>query len=223
MDANRKSWNLGQQALQRALSRSEDHQKSIKLFLDQHAMVHSAALTRSGLWSFEDEIWRGLTEEGIRCIPPEGDHSIAWIFWHISRIEDVTMNLLVAGDSQVLNGENWLDQMKVSAHNTGNAMNEGEIADLSTRINLSALRAYRWAVGHRTRDIVKHLQPEDLKKKVDPSRLQRIKEEGAVVEAASALLDYWGKRTIAGLLLMPATRHIFIHLNEAERIKQKCQ
>jgi hypothetical protein len=44
-----------------------------------------------------------------------------------------------------------------------------------------------------------------------------------VVEAAAGLLDYWGRRTIAGLLLMPATRHNIVHLNEAARIKQKRQ
>ena len=35
-----------------------------------------------------------------------------------------------------------------------------------------------------------------------------------------ALVKYWGKRDTAGLLLMPATRHNFIHLNEALRLKQ---
>jgi hypothetical protein len=42
-----------------------------------------------------------------------------------------------------------------------------------------------------------------------------------VAEAASDILDYWGKRTKAGLLLMPATRHNFLHLNEAQRLKQR--
>jgi hypothetical protein len=31
----------------------------------------------------------------------------------------------------------------------------------------------------------------------------------------------WSKRTVAGLLPMPPTRHNFLHLNEALRIKQK--
>ena len=56
---------------------------------------------------------------------------------------------------------------------------------------------------------------------VDPIRLQRLVDEGAVVEAASDLIAYWGRRNIAGLLLMPATRHNFVHLNEAFRLKQR--
>ena len=35
------------------------------------------------------------------------------------------------------------------------------------------------------------------------------------------LIVYWSKRDIAGLLLMPATRHNIVHLNEALRIKKK--
>jgi hypothetical protein len=45
--------------------------------------------------------------------------------------------------------------------------------------------------------------------------------EGAVVEDAKGLIDYWSKRKISGLLLMPPTRHCFIHLNEALKIKKK--
>jgi hypothetical protein len=48
-----------------------------------------------------------------------------------------------------------------------------------------------------------------------------VQDERAVLEAASDITDYWGKRTIAGLLLMPATRHNLVHLNEALRLKQK--
>lgn len=221
MNPNREFWNQQEQALQRALARPAEHPEAIDLFLSQHAMVHSAAMSQSGCWSFEDEIWDGLTEEAARYIPPRGEHSIAWIFWHLARIEDVTMNLLVAGSPQLLVKDHWLEPMKMTVSHTGNAMSQEEVARLSAEIDLRALRAYRLAVGRRTREIVKPLQPAALKQKVDPSRLQQVTAEGAVVEAAQEIVDYWGKRTIAGLLLMPPTRHNFLHLNEALRIKQK--
>jgi hypothetical protein len=175
MDPNRKLWNRQQQALQRALSRPDEHQKAIELLLSQHAMVHSAKMARSKLWSFEDEVWQDTTEEIVRCIPRGCDHSIAWCIWHLARVEDVTMNLLVAGSPQLLHRDDWL----------------------------------------------KRLEPEELKQKVDPARLQRVMAEGAIVEAASGIADYWGKRTVAELLLMPPTRHNFVHLNEALCIKHK--
>jgi hypothetical protein len=139
----------------------------------------------------------------------------------MTRIEDVTMNLLVAGSPQVLRMENWLERLQVSVQDTGNAMTTTGIVELSGSINLEALQAYRLAVGRRTREIVKLLKWEQLRQKVDPARLRQIVLEGAVVEAASGLLDYWGGLTLVGLLLMPPTRHNFVHLNEALRVKQK--
>ena len=221
MDPNRKFWNEQQQKLQRAFTHPEDHQKAIGLFLDHHAMVHSAKMSQTGLWSYEDEILEGLTEADIRSIPENEEHSIAWIIWHLARIEDVTMNMLVAGSPQLLNHENWLEKMKVTTHETGNALDATGIADLSAAIDIDALRNYRMAVGRRTRDIVKKVQPGGFKQKVQPARLEQVMAEGAVVQATHWLTDYWSKKTIAGLLLMPPTRHNFIHLNEAARLKQK--
>jgi hypothetical protein len=70
------------------------------------------------------------------------------------------------------------------------------------------------------RAIVAALPPPELRQKVEPARLRQIRAEGAVRESAGEVLDYWGKRTIAGLLLMPPTWHNFLHLKEALRMKQ---
>lgn len=131
------------------------------------------------------------------------------------------MNRLVAGSSQILNQRTWLERLNFTFHHTGNVMTEAEIASLSAAINIPGLRAYRLAVGRRTREIIRHLQPEQLKEKVAPARLEQIMAEGAVIEEARDLIDYWGKRTIAGLLLMPPTRHNFVHLNEACQLKDR--
>ena len=73
---HQKLWNQQQKTLRHALLHSDDHQKAIELFLSQHAMVHSAAMAQSELWSFEDEIWQDMTEEAIRRLPRNCDHSI---------------------------------------------------------------------------------------------------------------------------------------------------
>ena len=223
MEAYRKSLNKRQTELRRILMSFRQHDKAIQLFLSQHAMLHSAKMARTELWSFEDEVLNDMTEDQIRRLPQNCDHSIVWCIFHIARIEDVAMNMLVAGTPQILNRGNWLERMKVTVRDTGNEMYEKGVVGLSTKIDIKALRAYRVAVGRRTREIVKRLQPEELKKKVDPSRLRQVMDEGAVVKAAGYITDYWGKRNIAGLLLMPATRHHIVHLNEALRTKQSRQ
>jgi len=222
MDPNRKFWNEQQQTLRSALSHPEEHKKAIELFLAQHAMVHTAAMSGDGLWSMEDEVWQGLTEQAARCIPPKFEYSIAWCLWHLTRCEDITMNMFAAGTSQLLLKEGWFERMGVPDRDTGNAMKPEEITAFSNRIAIPALRAYRLAVGRRTREIVKSLEPGQVKCKVDPARLKRVRDEGAVLESEQWLLDYWGGLTVAGLLLMPPTRHNIVHLNEALRIKQIC-
>ena len=171
-------------------------------------------------WSFEDDAFDGLSEAAARAIPPKAEHSIAWLTWHITRIEDMTMNVLAMGEPQVFVSQGWQERLRAIASDTGNVMSESEVARLSAAIDVAALRAYRLAVGRRTRQVIARLSPEDLKRKVDPARLQRLVDEGAVLPSAGDLLDYWGGLTIAGLLLMPATRHPFVHWNEALRIKE---
>lgn len=131
------------------------------------------------------------------------------------------MNLLVAGSQQVLLRENWLERMKINLRDTGNAMDAAAVMEFSSAVDLEVLKDYRLSVGRRTRQIIKQLQPDQVKQKVDPVRLQQIRVEGGVLEAASGLLEYWGGLSIAGLLLMPPTRHNFVHWNEALRIIQK--
>lgn len=223
MESHRRLWNKRQSEFRRVLLRFDQHQKAIELFLSQHATLHSAKMAQSEAWSFEDDVLEDMTVAQIRRIPRNCDHSVAWLLWHMTRIEDVAMNLLVAGEPQILHRENWLERMKINIRDTGNAMSEVGVANLSAIIDISALRAYRLAVGRATRETVRQLPAEKLKRNVDPSRLQQVMDERAVVEAASGLIDYWGKRNLAGLLLMPATRHNFVHLNEALRVKQRRQ
>jgi|BarGraNGADG00211_3_1021988.scaffolds.fasta_scaffold13553_2 uncharacterized damage-inducible protein DinB len=212
-----------QTELYRILMSFNDPEEAIQLFLNQHAMLHSSKMAHTESWSFEDEVFSDLSEDQIRRIPRNCFHSVAWLIWHIARCEDITMNLLVAGSPQILHRDNWLEKMKITECDTGNAMDEEGVANLSNTVDIEALRAYRVAIGRRTREIVKQIQPEELRQKVEPSRLQQVRDEGAVVEAANGILDYWGRRNIAGLLLMPATRHNLVHLNEALQLKRRVQ
>jgi hypothetical protein len=216
-DQNRQQWNQQFKVLQDTWPKPTNFENCIKLCMNIHAMVHTAAMSNAGLWSFEDELWEGMSEQAFRKFH-KGDQSIAWKLWHIARIEDITMNMLIAGEPQIVSTGNWLEKMGITARDTGNAMNEEEIDALSKSIDMQALREYRLSVGSKTRSIIESLKPEDLKKKVEAFRLQRILDEGAVVEEARGIIDYWGKKTYAGLLLMPATRHNFVHLNESIRL-----
>ena len=220
MDTVRKKWNTRQKELRSLLSNPVNYSQGINLFLQQHAEVHSGIMSSIGSVSFEDQVLKDMKNSQIRKIPDRMDHSIVWILWHLARIEDVTMNMLVAGTKQVFDRGKWTYKLKVSFIHTGNAMSKKEIIELSNDIDIDQLRKYRVAVGRQTEKIVKQLDSAEIDQKVSSGRLDLVLREGAVVEDAKGLIDYWGKRTIAGLLLMPPTRHCFIHLNEALKIKK---
>ena len=131
------------------------------------------------------------------------------------------MNKLVAGEEQLFDRDGWMDQLGVSIRDTGNAMSRDAVDDLSQRISIHRLKKYRLSVGRSTRIIVDRLDADLIAQKLSPSRLNEILEDGSVHADAHGLIEYWGRRTIAGLLLMPPTRHCFVHLNEADRIKNK--
>jgi hypothetical protein len=61
-----------------------------------------------------------------------------------------------------------------------------------------------------------------MKRKFDKHSLQRILEEGAVldVEASNWLIVFWGRKNVSGIILMPVTRHHIVHLNESLREKK---
>lgn len=222
MDSQKALWNEKQNQLRSILLKPERFDEAIQLCLEQHAMVHVSSVSELGLQTFEDELWEGLAENAFRSLPKGKGETIAWGIWHITRIEDITMNILVDGGPQVIKNNNWLEKMDVSVCDTGNAMTHAEITAFSSTLNMQILREYRVAVGQRTREIISNFNPADLKRKMQTSRLQRIIDESAVlnIEGANWLIDFWGRKNVAGILLMPVTRHQLVHINESLRLKQ---
>jgi hypothetical protein len=231
LETNRRKWNQQHAVLQRLLMKEKNLRKALPVVLAQHAAVHSVKLPplpplREGRregghagarWSFQDEVLGALTEAQMRAIPKRGQ-SVVCKIWHSTRVEDVTMNLLLAGSPQILLKGNWPSKLGIDFVDVGNDMPEADLKKLSESINLKALLAYRLAVGKRTRSILRRLKPDDLWEKPAPERIDRIVAERAVREKARWLLKYWGEHPSANLLLMPATRHPFVHLNEISRM-----
>lgn len=221
LDTLRKELNPRQKALREALNDPEQNGQAIPLFLTLHGILHAASVAPDTPWSYEDLLLDGLTEEQYRLIPDSEEHSLVWIIWHLSRIEDVTMNLLVAERDQVFYKGAWQDKTQSPIKHTGNGTGLDITRSLSAAVNVTELREYRNAVGRATRKIVQNLNPSDFCRRMNPDQLQKIIDQGAVAQEGLVVVDYWSGRTVAGLLLMPPTRHTIIHLNEARRIINK--
>ncbi len=218
-----KSWNDDIKELRKIILKPDKIQESKSLALSLHSMVHLSIMSGVDKKTFEDELWEGLDENTFRTSQNQKGRTIAYGIWHCTRIEDITMNLLVAGDKQIFNRENWQEKTNSNITDTGNAMSEDDIMEFSKNINMEELKNYRIEVGRRTRDIVKNLSTQDMKRNFDKHRLQRILDERAVldVKASNWLIDFWGRKNVAGIILMPMTRHQVIHINESLSAKKK--
>ena len=91
----RRVWNEQHAILRRRLMKDHDYAAALPVFLDHPGMVHAAKL-RTNIYSFQDEVLAGLPLEQLRYCSPKIPHSAVWKLWHIARIEDVTINLLLA-------------------------------------------------------------------------------------------------------------------------------
>lgn len=222
----RKQWNDTHKVLTELFESPVNHIDAKSLFMSQHAKLYSVKVDVDSMVHphYEDVILNGISETALRSYPTTTTgtkNSIVWHLWHIARIEDAVMNLLVAGTEQMLHEGQWSSKMKLRFSDTGNGMNEEDVAELSRLIDIQALIDYRTEVGLRTREIVSQLNAEQIRQKVTPSRLNVILEKKTLKPGGEWLLDYWGRKKTVGFLLGPATRHNFIHLNKSMRIKQK--
>lgn len=186
----------------------------LDLILMQHARVHAAEVADAAEPTLEDRLLSGLSDDQLRRHPGDGMNSVAWLLWHMARIEDVTMNVLLAGRPQVLD-EGWLERLNLSCRDVGTGMTDAEVAGVSGRVDVSGLRAYRAAVGRRTRQIIGGLRPDDLTGVPDGAHVRRLLDEGALGEQARWLATAWESRPKGFFLIMPATGHNYLHLGEA--------
>ncbi|MBN1412256.1 MAG: DinB family protein [Spirochaetales bacterium] len=218
-----KQWNPKQALLKNIILKMERFNQTLRLCLDMHAFLHDSRVTHSNVKTIMDELWDNLTDEQFRYMPPKKDVSIAWNIYHITRIEDLVTNILITSSTQVFNQGQWMKKMGINITDTGNAMNRKEIEDFTCNINMEALYNYRMETGKKTQKVLSRLKPVDMRMRMEPSRIKRIMDEGGVlpVENSQWLLDFWGRKTIAGLLLMPITRHQVVHLNDALKLKGK--
>ena len=79
--------------------------------------VHSAALAPSAV--YQELVLGGLTDEEIRLVPVEGQNSIAWLIWHMTRCEDVALNRL-SGEGEV-HRDVWAEKVGIARLDIGTA------------------------------------------------------------------------------------------------------
>lgn len=215
-----REWNEQHKLLRKTLANAETRYQFYPLFDTLHKRVHPSTPDDLPL-TYADLLWNEFSEPELRIIPPGMDHSAAWCIWHITRIEDVVMNILVADTPQIFYEEGWFDRIGTRFFAIGNEMAPDEIAEFSQSVDLANLHAYWCTVTRRTRAVASTIQPESLPAQTSSVRLQKLWDMAILSETTRSVNDYWQSLSIAGLLLMPPTRHQLIHLNEMKKISHR--
>jgi hypothetical protein len=193
---------------------------TLELFLFDHARVHAASLTNNaGGISLVELAARNLTDDQWR-LRPHGLNSLAWIFWHIARCEDVAVNVLVAERPQVFDGEPWGERLGIGRRDVGTEMTPAEVDELSRTVNVPAIRDYRNAVGAHTREVVKTLGPAVLDVIPPRERLEQIRIQGALIPKAEWALKIWEGKPRSWFLAWLGAGHSYMHLGQGRWVKK---
>ena len=159
------------------------------------------------------------TPEQLRVKLP-GHNSLAWIIWHLAREEDWAVNTMLRGEEQVLTRDGWEARLGVARRDIGTGMTEEEVADLSARIDVGALRGYFDAVTAATLRFVDTFDFDALDAPLDvPAHLALAPEVTAPFSDAtrSAMARQTTGRWFLNHLTLGA---VYGHIGEADHVFQ---
>lgn len=177
-----------------------------QLFLQRHDVLYDFFLA---------DYWKSVPEDLMRQRPHAGVNSIAWILWHLTRVEDAGLNRFVTDLPQVLDEEGWMQRMNVPCRHNGGGMIFAEVDDLSQRIDLQALHEYSKAVQRRTREIVSQIAKVDLDETLQPDRVRVIVIDEGLAHSEAVDLVKWYTGWSKGKCLMTfGLTHPFQHVGE---------
>jgi hypothetical protein len=186
----------------------------IDLFLREHAFVHTEAVARAQSVNV-DRLLTGLTDEQLR-VRPHGLNSIAWLFWHVARVEDAFLSGLVMQRPQLLDEGQWDARLNAGQRGFGTGMSKDEVAELSERIDLQALWAYRDEVGRRTRTMAGQRADADWTAAIQTAHIDWAAGSGIFPgEVIDRLRGFLPGRSRESALFWWGLNHTLIHVGQA--------
>lgn len=144
---------------------------------------------------------RGLSEEELSArVDPEAN-SIAWLVWHLTRVQDDHV-AEVAGTEQVWTGEGWFDRfgLPFDPDATGYAQSSAEVGQVAG-VSAELLVGYHEAVYAATVAYLRSLGDDDLDRVVDTNWNPPVTLAVRLVSVISDDLQHAGQASyVRGLL-----------------------
>lgn len=213
-----KEWSEFNKKMQMLLRKKDTFKDGISVCLELRNTLSDAV----------EKLCDKLSDEQYSLMPypnANGYHckTIAYSIWHMARIEDITAHTLICGDEQVLFRDDYLKATCSPIITTGNELARDEITAFSQSLNISELLRYAADVKASTDELLSRLSYEDSKRRFTIDDKERVIASKSVSEDENAvwLIDYWCGKDITGIIKMPFTRHLIMHIEAMMRIAGK--
>ncbi|HSL52652.1 MAG TPA: DinB family protein [Candidatus Deferrimicrobiaceae bacterium] len=187
------------------------------LLLDEHGRMHAAAVTGDKT-TLAERTFGGLSDEQMRVRPREDLNSLAWLMWHIARAEDIFANVILSGRDQVMDG-GWLARLKTARRDFGIGMSKPEVTELTSQVDVAALREYRDAVGRRTQEIIRGFGPSDWQGELQAPALEKAATLGCFGAKGELVAKAFTGRPRIGVLGGLLVTHAAMHMGEAQTVR----
>ena len=139
----------------------------------------------------------GLSVDDLAWRPDPEANSIAWLVWHLTRIEDDHV-ADVAGEEQAWTAEGWADRfgLPFATGEHGYGMSSTDVGRV--RVSGDLLAGYYDAVAARSAAYVITLEPDDLDRVVD---------------------EQWDPPVTLGVRLVSVVNEVNAHLGQAQYVR----
>jgi hypothetical protein len=111
----------------------------------------------------------GLTQEEAAWRPAPESNSIAFILWHITRIEDFYFVRVIKRQTELYESEGWREKLGTPANESGYGYAVEQLRAWPVP-NLEILRGYFDSVRKRTRALLNEIPAEKLSELARPER-----------------------------------------------------
>jgi hypothetical protein len=103
----------------------------------------------------------GLTQEEAAWAPAAESNSIAFILWHVTRIEDYFIVRVIQRETELYESEGWREKLGTPAKETGYEYTLEQLRAWPVP-KLELIRGYADSVRKRTLDLLNNITPERL-------------------------------------------------------------
>lgn len=212
MLSSNQEWNRCFKELGVLLKKPEENLAEIKrLSVILHDYCHGS--THSGRETLEDRLWK--EKKNLTFFTEKKPYSAAWHLYHSARIEDISCSYFLSEDEEIFDSKDYQRRLGIKLRHTAISIDLREMKDFNDAIDLLALQEYRRDVAYQGRQGINHLNPQKILERVSSSAIDRIEKSGSVIGDDRWLLEYWGNKNMAGIIKMPLTRHLLVHINSA--------